>query len=172
MDESVSWYKSTKFGTHNFKFGYQLNRNSNDIQQIYNEPYFQVYASSFYSPGSPQGETNCEAQKYQVTKNDYVLCQGLYGYVTVYDFGTAGKATAYNNGIFGQDSWTIGKGLTLDYGLRVEKEFIPGEAVGGGAPQKPIDFGWGDKIAVRVGGAWDVLQNGEGQAIWRIRSVL
>jgi hypothetical protein len=156
LDQDFSWYKSTKFGTHNFKFGYQLNRNSNNIQQVYNEPYFQVFPGTAYAPGSPQGQTVCATL---TAANG--SCQGTEGYITVYDFGTAGSAIAYNNGFYGQDSWTLGKGVTLDYGLRVEKEYLPGEAVGGNAPQKPIDFGWGDKIAVRVGGAWDVLQNGK-----------
>jgi outer membrane receptor protein involved in Fe transport len=158
VDQDFSWYKSTGLGTHNFKFGYQLNRNSNLIQQIYNEPYFQVFvgSSAVYAPGSPEGDTNC-AQYVTL----YGACQGKYGYVTVYDFGTGGKAIAYDNGFYGQDSWTIGKGLTLDYGLRLEKEYLPGEAVGNGAPAKPINFGWGDKIAIRVGGAWDVFQNGK-----------
>jgi hypothetical protein len=156
LDQSISWYKSTKFGVHNFKFGYQLNRNSNLIQQVYNEPYFQVYPNTAYSPGSPQGQSVCA----QLTLQNG-SCQGTEGYVTIYDFGTAGSAIAYNNGVFGQDSWTLGKGVTLDYGLRLEKEYLPGEAVGNGAPQKPINFGWGDKIAVRLGGAWDVFQNGK-----------
>lgn len=160
VDQDFSWYKSTGLGTHNFKFGYQLNRNSNLIQQVYNEPYFQVFAgqSAFYSPGSPEGVANCATQKYV---NSTGGCEGQFGYVTVYDFGTGGKAIAYDNGFYGQDSWTIGKGVTLDYGLRLEKEYLPGEAVGNGAPAKPINFGWGDKIALRVGGAWDVFQNGK-----------
>ena len=160
LDQDFSWFKSTKLGTHNFKFGYQLNRNSNNIAQVFNEPYFQVFAGSaaVYSPGSPLGANNCAALE---ASTGYAGCQGQYGYVTVYDFGTGGKAIAYDNGFYGQDSWTLPGGVTLDYGLRVEKEYLPGEAVGNGAPAKPIDFGWGDKIAVRVGGAWDVFQNGK-----------
>jgi hypothetical protein len=158
LDSDISWYKSTGLGTHNFKFGYQLNRNSNLIQQVYNEPYFQVFAgqSAAYAPGSPEGVSNCAAYV-----AEYGQCQGQYGYVTVYDFGTGGKAIAYDNGFYGQDSWTIGKGLTLDYGVRLEKEYLPGEAVGNGAPAKPINFGWGDKVALRIGGAYDVFQNGK-----------
>jgi Carboxypeptidase regulatory-like domain len=165
VSQDFAWFKSTKFGTHNFKFGYQLNRNSNNIQQIYNEPVVQLFpgATSFYNPGSPLGVTNCAAIAVQVgtTLNQNGGCQGPNGdgYATVYDFGTAGKATAYNNGFFAQDSWSFGRGITIDAGVRFEKEFLPGESFGGGAPQKPINFGWGDKIAPRIGAAWDVFHD-------------
>ena len=43
FSQDIAWFKSTKFGNNNFKFGYQLNRNSNDIQQLYNEPYIQLF---------------------------------------------------------------------------------------------------------------------------------
>jgi hypothetical protein len=159
LDEAISWFKSTAFGTHNFKFGYQLNRNSNIIDQLYNEPYVQVFAgsNSEYSTGGPVGDANCAAVEAQlgITK-----CQGQYGYISLYDFGTAGKATAYDNGFFGQDSWTVGRGITIDAGIRAEKEFLPGEAVGGGANPKPINFNWKQKIAPRIGAAWDVFRDG------------
>ncbi len=80
----------------------------------------------------------------------------------MYDYGSNGHAISYNNGLFGQDSWTIGKGLTIDAGLRDEKEFLPGEAAPGpNVPAHPINFGWGDKLAPRVGASWDVFQNGK-----------
>ncbi len=37
-DADLAWFKSGWKGTHNFKFGYQLNRLSNDISQHWNEP--------------------------------------------------------------------------------------------------------------------------------------
>ena len=51
--------------------------------------------------------------------------------------------------------------MTIDAGIRAEKEYLPGEAFGGGAPQKPINFGWKQKIAPRIGVAWDVFRNGK-----------
>jgi hypothetical protein len=167
LSQDVAWYKSTKFGVHNFKFGYQLNRNSNNIQQIYNEPLIQLFpgTGSFYDPGSPLGIANCAAISTQLgtPQDNHGGCQGPNGdgYATIYDFGTSGNAIAYNNGFYGQDSWTAGRGITIDAGIRAEKEFLPGEAFGGGAPQKPINFGWKDKIAPRIGVAWDVFRDGK-----------
>jgi hypothetical protein len=165
VDQDVSWYKSTKFGTHNFKFGYQLSRNSNDILQIFNQPEVQLFPNDIYDPESPLGQSNCAtiSTALGTAQDANGGCQGPdgVGYATIYDFGTGGHATAYNNSFYGQDSWTAGRGVTIDAGIRAEKEFLPGEAFGGNAPQKPINFGWKDKIAPRIGVSWDVFRNGK-----------
>ena len=166
LDQDFAWFKSGWAGTHNFKFGYQLNRLSNYISQIYNEPYVQVnVGDTAYIAQTPTGKGNCATvQAATQALNPGVSgigCQGQYGYAVVYDFGTGGKAVNYNHGLFAQDSWTIGHGVTIDAGIRFDKEFLPGEGTGGGAPANPIDFSWGDKIAPRLGGAWDVFQNGK-----------
>jgi len=46
--------------------------------------------------------------------------------------------------LFAQDAWTIGRGLTINAGIRVEKESLPA-APGVNVPG--IDFSWTDKIA-------------------------
>jgi hypothetical protein len=167
LDENVAWFKNTKSGAHNFNFGYSLNRLSNNINQHYNNPFVAVYESATgYSPqtedgangftsstGLPQG---CPAQ------SDVADCQGNNGYVDITDYGTNGKATSYNHSIYAQDSWTAGKGVTINAGIRAEKEFLPGEAAPGpNVPNHPINFGWKDKIAPRIGVAWDVMRNGK-----------
>jgi Carboxypeptidase regulatory-like domain/TonB dependent receptor len=171
FDQDIAWFKSGWHGTHNFKFGYQLNRLSNNILQGFNEPYTQIQAgysgntASAYTPATPTGQANCAALLATQTAAGIApadgLCQGQYGVATVYDFGTGGKATSYNHGFFAQDAWTIGRGLTLNLGLRVEREYLPGEGLSGpGVPSQPINFGWGDKIAPRLGAAWDVFKDG------------
>lgn len=168
FDQDIAWFKSGWAGTHNFKFGYQLNRLSNNILQGFNEPYTQIQAgytgtsASAYTAVTPTGISNC-ATLLATEANPPAdgLCQGQYGVATVYDFGTGGKATSYNHGFFAQDAWTIGHGVTLNLGVRVEREYLPGEGLSGpGVPSKPIDFSWGDKIAPRVGAAWDVFKDG------------
>jgi len=160
VDVSLAWYKSGWRGTHNFKFGYQLNHLSNAISQHYNVPRvdFYVGSTSVYSPQGPTGAANCAALE---AADASTSCQGKYGYISVYDYGSGGQVTSNNNAFFFQDSWSIAKGLTINGGLRIEKENLPAENQPNGGISNPISFGWGDKIAPRIGVAWDPLGNGK-----------
>jgi hypothetical protein len=155
-DADMAWFKSGWGGTHNFKFGYQLNRLQNDILQSFNEPYVQLFVgpSGSYTPLSNSGTANCAPFVAQ-----YGACEGLYGTATVYDFGTGGNVTSFNHGLFAQDSWTIGHGVTLNLGMRFDKEYLPNSTTSG-LRTHAINYGWGDKIAPRIGAAWDVFKDG------------
>jgi len=159
FDQDIAFFKSGWMGTHNFKFGYQLNRLKNVISQTYNEPDVQLFvggagSGNSYSPLTSTGSTNC------ATVFDPTNCLGLYGYATVSDFGTGGNVTSFNHGLFAQDAWTVGHGVTLDLGIRFDKEYLPASTTAG-LTSNPIDFSWGDKIAPRIGGAWDVFRDGK-----------
>ncbi len=174
FDEDLAWFKTGWSGTHNFKFGYQLHRNVNLISQGYNEPEVQIFPGTTvpYVPIDPNvGIKNCgtvgSAGPPVVAPSGiegitgYSSCTGTYGVVNVNDYGTTGTATALNHGFFVQDAWTLGHGLTINAGLRVEREYLPAE----NQPitqkiTRPINFGWGDKIAPRIGAAWDVFKDG------------
>ncbi len=163
FDEDIAWFKSgSRIGTHNLKFGYQLHRNVNLISQGYNEPDIQIYpgTSGPYSPIDPNvGVKNCAAVE---ATTGYPACTGTFGVIDINDYGTSGTATALNHGFFAQDAWTLGKGITINAGLRIEREYLPAENQP--VTQKltrPINFGWGDKIAPRIGAAWDVFRNGK-----------
>jgi len=149
FDQDLAWFKSGWGGKHNFKFGYQLNRLSNDIFQRWNEPTVYLFpgqSSSTMHNGTPA-----------------VYSVGKYGYFEVQDFGTQGNALSYNHAFFAQDAWTLGKGLTITAGIRFEHENVPAEQFGiaGGLPANPIVFDWGAKIAPRIGAAWDVFRDGK-----------
>jgi hypothetical protein len=153
-----------------------LHRNTNLIEQGYNEPLIEYYPGisgpySFIDPNV--GGKNCGTIG-DPTANPpippsgvegitgYPACVGTYGVININDYGTAGTATGVNHGFYGQDAWTVGKGLTITGGLRVEREYLPAEnQPTTEAITKPINFGWGDKIAPRVGAAWDVFSNGK-----------
>jgi hypothetical protein len=180
FDQDIAWFKSGKFGTHNLKFGYQLNRDSNNILQKFNTPYVQIWPGTtnpYYAQGSV-GAANCGTVGSPASAGPppvaavppsgvegltgYPNCVGTYGTVDVYDYGTNGHAISYNNGFFAQDAWTIGKGLTVNLGFRMEHESVPAENQPNGAKNlTPIEFGWGDKVAPRFGAAWDVFKNGK-----------
>jgi Carboxypeptidase regulatory-like domain len=158
IDASLAWFKSGWGGTHNIKVGYQLNHLSNSLLQHWNEPEINVFPGqgNFYNVQDPAiGGVNCAS--YVAL---YGGCAGQYGYLTVQDYGSSGKATSVNHGFFFQDAWTTGHGITLNGGLRIEKEYLPAEDQPAGGISKPINFGWGDKIAPRIGAAWDVFRDG------------
>jgi hypothetical protein len=145
FDQDIALFKSGWWGTHNLKGGYQLNRLSNDIFQRYSAPTVDLY------PG---------ATDYSYTLGEDVA--GTYGDAVVVDFGTKGQATSYNHAFFAQDAWTIGKGVTINAGIRFEHENVPAESFGllAGLPANPIEFGWGSKIGPRIGFAWDIFRDG------------
>ncbi|MGH9381737.1 MAG: TonB-dependent receptor [Thermoanaerobaculia bacterium] len=87
--------------------------------------------------------------------------QGDLGSVEVRSFKTVGDGiTSENLGFFIQDQWAVLPNLTLNLGVRAEQERIPNYPVN--VPefgQYAIEFDYDDKIAPRVGFAWDVLSD-------------
>ena len=157
FDEDIAFFKSGWWGTHNIKGGYQLNRLSNTISQNGNVPQVFLYPGSTQSHGvgsTSFGSTNCTA-----LTGEWGSCAGEYGYAVVQDFATVLPQIAgdWNHALFIQDAWTIGHGLTLNLGIRVEKESLPvppGVVPAGVTPPTSINFSWSDKIEPRLGAAW------------------
>ncbi|HXD31159.1 MAG TPA: carboxypeptidase regulatory-like domain-containing protein [Pyrinomonadaceae bacterium] len=137
---------------HSFKGGYQRNRLANNILA-----------------GSAAGSIIIHYGQNSPSCN----CMGTYGYYQTNTSGQKGNVNSTNQGFFVQDSWQAHKRVTLNLGLRLENEFVPSfplDPTGHPGldisqlsvdPKAPIRFGWGDKIAPRLGGAWDVLGNGK-----------
>ena len=70
--------------------------------------------------------------------------------------GTNGTGSNLSQGIFIQDRWQPTNRLTLNLGVRFESENLP---TFNGLPSG-VDFGWGDKIAPRLGFAYDIFGDG------------
>ena len=85
--------------------------------------------------------------------------RGPYGFYTIRQSFTAGDISSNNIGLFVQDSWTLNNKLTLNYGVRTEREEIPSYR-----PENAgFKFGFGDKVAPRLGFAYDI----KGDSQWK-----
>lgn len=82
---------------------------------------------------------------------------GAVGSGTLTRIGTFGVASNTSQSIFFQDKWQPTSRLTINAGLRMEKEEIP--SFNGFAP--PISFGWFDKVVPRLGAAYDLFGDGK-----------
>ena len=175
-------------GTHTFKGGYAFNRLANSVsQQFVTSLNLPVWGQDF-APHLPSGAAACatvtaanQAAHGFVPQNLTGLdpadpnsltrqwgCRGLYGYYVIRDgVNTVGDVSSYNHSLYIQDSWTVGHGVTLNLGVRFDSEKLPSfksgviQATGGTAVSDPISFSFGSKFAPRLGGAWDVMQNGK-----------
>lgn len=164
FDQDIAVFKTGWAGTHNFKFGYQYNHLAINVSQNGNVPQVRLVPGSVangiaYAPSTATGAAFCATAPYRTAAGS--ACAGQYGYLYVLDFATVGSATDTNHGLFFQDSWTIGKGLTINAGVRIEKETLPPPPGQGLLAGHTINFGWGDKVAPRVGAAWDVFHTGK-----------
>jgi hypothetical protein len=156
FNQDVAFFKSGWAGTHNIKAGYQYNRLTNLISQNGNVPEVFLY------PGNTQSHGASTATGTNVCgplTTEWGACAGQYGYAVVQDFATVLPKIAadQNHALFVQDAWTIGHGLTLNLGVRVEKENLPvppGLIATGVAAPSSINFPWSDKVAPRLGAAW------------------
>jgi len=155
-------YSVSKWGQHNFKVGYGYNKLANNVFQNINTAGINITWGTEYTPSTPAGIDTCNNVIIPENVSNYGpganVCAGTAGFFTIRDgVVTNGNVSSYNHGIYAQDSWTVGHGLTLNIGVRFEKEYLPPYNVG----NPSIDFGWTDKVAPRIGGAYDLLHNGK-----------
>lgn len=142
FDIDASYLVTGFLGRHNFKGGYQRNAITNDVD------------AGYASTGEIRlffGRTFPDLQG-----NQRGLGDGELGYGYLQRFGTLGIASSTNEGIFIQDTWNPVNRLTLSLGVRAERENVPSFNPGG----LPLEFNFGDKIAPRLGFAYDVFGNG------------
>ena len=136
-------------GEHAWKFGGQWVRN------------FEDWASGYKYPDCPSISLNWGRPAIFFGINYGI---GTYGYYYV----TGNEATGPNGfyykvhadrwAFYLQDSWTIVGRFTVNAGLRAESEYVPAYTDDPAyAGVKAIDFGFGDKLAPRIGAIYDVF---------------
>jgi hypothetical protein len=168
FSQDLAYFKNF-MGTHNLKFGYAFNHGlANEQLGVYNTSLTYVAYNVQYVPQTTNGQARCAAivaqnlTQYGAAGGNAngTACQGLWGTVNLRDLISAsGQVGNWNHAFYVQDAWTISKGLTLNLGLRMDKENLPSYNSLPGF--NGISFGWGQKIAPRLGAAYDVLHNGK-----------
>lgn len=136
-------------GDHQFKFGVQADRVGNDV--LTGESRNRV--SIFWNQALAGN-------------------RGTYGYYSVRTNGvspkqgfiTEGDIHTTNVGLFAQDAWTINNKLTVNVGVRTERERVPTYDRGTGIPQYGVEFNFSDKLAPRIGFAYDIKGDGKWKA--------
>jgi len=152
----VSYFVGNFLGSHTFKGGYFWASQANQVFRTTNGPWVNLDWGIDYTPVT--STTACAAIQ---ASNANGKCQGQFGYFYTGTTTTSndGHVNATDQALYFQDSWTVGhSGLTLNLGVRMDQENNPAFD-----PVRfpNVEFGWGDKIAPRLGGAYDLLHNGK-----------
>ena len=134
-------------GEHSLKAGAQWVRLHEDIDNSFSHPYVRLnWGQTYTDPNDPTKQS-----------------RGQYGYYEVRGgvsspYGTFAEAHSTSLALYLQDSWTIANRLTLNFGLRVESEYVPSFS---DLPEyknmKAIEFKFGDKLAPRLGFVYNVF---------------
>jgi hypothetical protein len=135
-------------GEHAWKAGVQWIRDHEDVFNAAPSPHVNLYWGQPYNTG---------AWGYPI--------MGKYGHYEIRSGWTSPYGYAWDIhrdtwALYLQDSWTIKGRLTINAGLRTESEYIPAftsDTTTAGYMAKPIQFGFGKKLAPRVGLVYDVF---------------
>ncbi len=130
-------------GRHELKGGYQRYTIFNDVQSGNN-----AIGRISYTYGTSIST---------LIGGNVISTPGAVGSATFRRTGTNGQGSNLSQGIFIQDKYQPFARLTLNLGIRFEKEDLPS------FNQYPsaVNFGWGDKIAPRLGFAYDLSGDGK-----------
>ncbi|MGE5199515.1 MAG: hypothetical protein ACM3H9_07725, partial [Rhodospirillaceae bacterium] len=145
-----TYFKSLA-GQHTFKTGLRFERFGNDVRSGLTYPQVTIYWDQNY------GGT-----------------RGKYGYYELVQNGTVGNVHSNNYSIWFQDTWSLNSKMTVNAGVRLENEHVP-SFKGSDVPfcadapndpncQEEIKFSMGDKIAPRLGFAYDIKGDGKWKA--------
>jgi len=135
-------YFANKWGQHSIKTGFQYERIGNSRLGGAQFPSINLQW------GSPRNTLDGRSVR------------GTYGHYTVTRVYNSGDIHTNGVGVFLQDAWTVRPNLTLNLGLRTDKEEIPSYTEG----NRGIKFGFTDKFSPRAGFAWDIFSDAKWKA--------
>jgi hypothetical protein len=140
-------------GEHQVKFGMQADRIGNDVLRGEAKNRVTIRWNTPLSTGVPV--TRGTYGYYSVRSNAVAPKQGLI---------TEGDIHSTMVGFFVQDAWTINNKLTINAGVRTERERVPTFSTDEGIPEFGLEFGFGQKLAPRAGFAYDI----KGDGTWKL----
>jgi Carboxypeptidase regulatory-like domain/TonB dependent receptor len=143
----ATYYAHAGAGTHQIKGGVQFDRRANDV--ISGELQNLITLDWGTNLNGVQGPFGY----YEVRSTGPTNLQG--------GFATTGNVKSNVNGIFVQDAWTLSNRLTINAGVRTENENVPSYTNAAGVAPNPISFSMSQKIAPRLGFAYDVKGDGK-----------
>jgi hypothetical protein len=142
FDGDATYLVNNFGGRHQFKGGYQYNGISNNTRQGYADTGQLTLIYGSQTIANQTGQT---------------AATGAIGVGVLTRFGTIGQASSASHSIYFQDRWQPTARLSLNLGIRAEHETVPSFS----AENPGITFGLGDKVAPRLGFAYDVTGDGK-----------
>jgi hypothetical protein len=140
-------YYANFAGSHTMKGGLQLDRIGNDVLDSEQQNLIRLQWGATLT-----GVGTGTYGYYQVRSNGVNPDQG---------FSVEGNIGNTNVGLFFQDSWAVTNKLTLNLGIRTENESVPSYTTADGTAPIAIKWGFGEKLAPRLGFAYDLAGDGK-----------
>jgi hypothetical protein len=157
LQTDATWFADFG-GKHQFKAGVQYDIVSNDVLTQETGNLIRIYWGSTLTPNIPGAPNRGPYGYYRLRTNSFDPSRG---------FMTVGDTQSNNLGLFIQDSWTIGQKLTLNLGIRTEREIVPNynpsdpASVSHGIGDELFNWSFGEKLAPRLGFAYDLKGDGK-----------
>lgn len=140
-------YLTNWFGQHSLKGGWQMNNLGNQVNsQTWANGYWRYFWFNTWTCITSQ----CAGRQ-----------TGAFGYQRFREISTRGDVSSNNHALFFQDTWRVSRNLTLNLGIRTEREYVPSFASDTSIPSRAIEFPWSEKLSPRLGFAWDPKGNGK-----------
>jgi len=141
----ADYSKTFRFaGSHNLKGGSGFQKLVNNVDSGYQGGGYNV---AIYWNASYKSLATGQTQR------------GTYGYYRVRAIGTSGSASSGIVNLYAQDKWQIARRLTVDLGLRTERETIP--SFNRAVQDIAIKFPFKDKMSPRLGASFDLTGDGK-----------